>query len=390
MQKNSPLHVLVIPTWYPNGEDKLIGVYHKLFCTALAEYGVKANMLYVDRQGLSSLPKYPTMQKLYEESNTGYVTYCRRMLDISKFSADAQLSAYCRTVEKLYKTYVKQHGKPDILHAHVTVPAGYAAAKLGEKYHIPVVITEHSSYFERFFEGSTAKYGLYAARHSVMTCVSGYMTDILKEKHNIPTEVLPNIVNTKAFCGAKKPKDPAHFRLTTVSALRPGKCVEDALQALKLLREQHPEKSFLYTIVGDGQEEAFYKKTASELGLNDIVSFVGRKTESEIAEILNQTDALLMASDIETFGIPAVEALAAGVPVISTRCKGPESFLNDDCAEFCNVHDPKDMEDAILRMAARSDTLDEAKIRAAAKPFDSVAVAERAVQIYREALENTK
>lgn len=86
MQKNSPLHVLVIPTWYPNGEDKLIGVYHKLFCTALAEYGVKTNMLYVDRQGLSSLPKYPTMQKVYEESNTGYVTYCRRMLDISKFS----------------------------------------------------------------------------------------------------------------------------------------------------------------------------------------------------------------------------------------------------------------------------------------------------------------
>ena len=101
MQKNSPLHVLVIPTWYPNGEDKLIGVYHKLFSTALAEYGVKTNMLYVDRQGLSSLPKYPTMQKLYEESNIGYVTYCRRMLDISKFSADAQLNAYCRTVEKL-------------------------------------------------------------------------------------------------------------------------------------------------------------------------------------------------------------------------------------------------------------------------------------------------
>ena len=66
-------------------------------------------MLYVDRQGLSALPKYPTMQKVYEESNTGYVTYCRRMLDISKFSADAQLSAYCRTIEKLYKAYVKQH-----------------------------------------------------------------------------------------------------------------------------------------------------------------------------------------------------------------------------------------------------------------------------------------
>lgn len=151
------------------------------------------------------------------------------------------------------------------------------------------------------------------ARHSVMTCVSGYMTDILKEKHNISCRSSAEHRQHQGFCGAKRPKDPAHFRLTTVSARCPGKCVEDALQALKLLREQHPEKSFLYTIVGDGQEEAFYKKAASELGLNDIVSFVGRKTESEIAEILSQTDALLMASDIETFGIPAVEALAAGV-----------------------------------------------------------------------------
>lgn len=210
MQKNSPLHVLVIPTWYPNGEDKLIGVYHKLFSTALAEYGVKTNMLYVDRQGLSSLPKYPTMQKLYEESNTGYVTYCRRMLDISKFSADAQLSAYCRTVEKLYKAYVKKHGKPDILHAHVTVPAGYAAAKLGEKYHIPVVITEHSSYFERFFEGSTAKYGLYAARHSVMTCVSGYMTDILK-KNTIYLPKFCRISSTPRHFAAQKKRKTRHI-----------------------------------------------------------------------------------------------------------------------------------------------------------------------------------
>ena len=159
-----------------------------------------------------------------------------------------------------------------------------------------------------------------------MTCVSGYMTDILKEKHNIPAEVLPNIVNTKAFCGAKNER-PGTFSLDDSFRTAPRQMRGRRFAGLEALREQHPEKSFLYTIVGDGQEEAFYKKTASELGLNDIVSFVGRKTESEIAEILSQTDALLMASDIETFGIPAVEALAAGVPVISTRCKGPESFF---------------------------------------------------------------
>ena len=44
------MKVLVIPTWYPNGEDKLMGVYHKEFTYALNSYGVKADMLFIDRQ----------------------------------------------------------------------------------------------------------------------------------------------------------------------------------------------------------------------------------------------------------------------------------------------------------------------------------------------------
>ena len=52
------MKVLVVPTWYPTGEDKLMGNYHKEFTAALNEFGVEANMLFIDRQRLSKPFKY--------------------------------------------------------------------------------------------------------------------------------------------------------------------------------------------------------------------------------------------------------------------------------------------------------------------------------------------
>ena len=52
------MKVLIIPTWYPSGKDKLIGIYHKEFCESLNNNGISANMLYIDVQPLSHPFKY--------------------------------------------------------------------------------------------------------------------------------------------------------------------------------------------------------------------------------------------------------------------------------------------------------------------------------------------
>ena len=156
--ENTNMHVLVVATWYPGGWDKLLGIYHKQFCKALAENGVKVNMLYVDRQAISSLPRYPFMQKYCAlPEDGGYTTYCQKMLNASRISFDLQMRLYTKKLDALYRKYEAIHGKPDVLHAQVTVPAGYAACMVGKKYGIPVVITEHASYFERFFRGKEGK-----------------------------------------------------------------------------------------------------------------------------------------------------------------------------------------------------------------------------------------
>ena len=387
MADKSDLHVLVVSTWYPHRTDKLIGIYHKHFCQALAKRGVKVNMLNIDRYGISNFWRFPFMKRNYQVECEGYTTYFRRMLNLRRISFDLQTRLHAKNLEKLYYAYEKEHGKPDVIHGQVMVPGGYAAAMLGKKIGVPVVITEHASYFQRFFSGREGKFGKLAVENAdVISCVGKYMQDIYAEKFNINAKLLPNIVNCSAYSGEKKKAEDGKLHFATVSALRDGKRIDMSIAALKRLRDENAIGPFVYTVVGDGYWMGTYKAAAEKMGMSDCVEFVGRKTTEEIAQILSRTDALLIASEVETFSIPAVEALAAGVPVVSTRCGGPEGFLTPDCSELCDGDDAEAMADAILRLCNRLDTIDETKVRQVAKQFDGEVVANQAIAIYNEVI----
>lgn len=380
------LHVLVIPTWFPSERDKITGTYHQTFCRALVKSEkAEVNMIYVDPQGIKTIYKYPFMKKSYVSEFEGYTLYAKRMVDYSKFAYDMYIRSYTKKLDRLFCKYVKAHGKPDVIHAQVLLGAGYAASVIGKKYGVPVVITEHATYFESFFIGKKEKYARFACENAYVTCVGNYMNDILREKYGYTSETLPNIVDTSIFSANQKvPANGDTLRLATVAALRPPKHIDDTIRALRILRDSGEIGKFKFTVVGGGFMEDHYKSVASELDMNDVVEFVGRKNAHEIAKYLSETDILVMASVIETFGIPAIEALASGVPVVCTRCKGPEGFLDEGCAEFCNINDPEDLARAIKRMYERKDNIDENYLRARAKEFSSESVAEQAIGIYNK------
>lgn len=380
------LHVLVIPTWYPKGRDALIGIYHKTFCKVLAETGkAKVNMLYVDRVGVKQLPQYPFMKKEYEEACEGYTMYARRMLSRAKISFKWQTRAYAKAMEKAFLSYVEKEGKPDILHAHVAVPAGYGAALIGKKYGIPVLLTEHA--FSPWAKPESQEFARFVAQNAKITTVSTFLQNMLREKYDTDSEILPNVVDTSVFEKSRALLNDGVYRLLTISALRYGKFVDVTIKALRLLRDRGEIGKFEFTVIGDGQTEDVYKQAAIDLEMTDCVKFVGRKTPAEAAEYLTHADTLVIASDFETFGIPALEALAAGVPVVCTRCYGPETFLNDTCAEMCEFRNPEDLARAIKAMYERKGTFDEDALRSVAKAFGSEAIANRAFALYEEMLQ---
>ncbi len=378
------MNVLVIPTWYPNGTDKLMGIYHKEFCHALSKCDdISVNMLYIDRQGIKNIFKYVMMNKREVEKEDGYNVFIRKMLDTHKISANWQLKRYTKALERAYLEYIKENPKPDIIHAEVTIPAGYAASVLGEKYNIPVVVTEHATYYERFFKGINEPFGKYVLEHSYFTTVSSYMQkEILKM--NYKCDVLPNLVDTENF---KKKRTPIKgLRLVTVVSLRKVKRVDDIIASLKLLIEEKGVSDAELTVVGDGFDEDYYKRVCHELNMDAYVHFLGRKTKSEIADILLENNIYVMSSEIETFGIPAIEALASGLPVVATRSLGPEEYINDKCGKLVEVGNIEEMSRAIMEVYENLDSYKVEDLRKQADKYSAETISKKAIKIYRKLL----
>ena len=374
------MKILVIPTWYPNGIDKLMGIYHKEFCEALSKIdNIKVDMLYIDLQRIKEPFKYLFMNKKEIISEKGYKVYIKKMLDIKKINYKLQINIYTKKLEKLYLEYLKTNEPPDIIHAEVTIPAGYAACKLGKKYNIPVLVTEHASFFKSFFEGKNKEYGSYVLANSTFTTVSNYMAKYM-ENLTSNVEVLPNLIDTNIF--KKERNKITSLRLVTVSAFRQGKNIENILEALKILTKDYSDVKL--TIVGDGYLEKNYKNKCHELNLDQYVTFTGRKTKAEIADILNQNNIFVISSIKETFCIPGLEALASGIPVVATKCLGPEEYLDKTRGELVPINDPIALANAIKKVYQNLDKYDIDHLRSIADKYSANAVTSKAIKIYKK------
>lgn len=139
------MRVLIVPSWYTPGPNKQLGAFFREQALALASDGVDVIVADATLQGRNGVLKSSNfhMEKLNDE---GLDTYVRTSPAFGLGSyPNLFVKCFYHNLEKIYGEIVKDGKSVDVLHAHSYYPAGYAAIKLGKKFNIPVVITEHSS-----------------------------------------------------------------------------------------------------------------------------------------------------------------------------------------------------------------------------------------------------
>jgi len=287
----------------------------------------------------------------------------------------------------------------ELLHVHYAIPhasAAYMAKKILEQdgIHIPVITTLHGT--DITLVGRDKTYAPVVAfsinQSDAITAVSQNLRDEtfthFKIEKNI--EVIHNFVDVQRF--ARKPIDafkkliaPNGERvLLHASNFRRIKRVQDVVLIFNEIIKQIPCKLLF---VGDGPERVTAEQLCRQLGICDEVRFVGKQEQME--DILAIADLFLLTSEYESFGLAALEAMAAGVPVISTNAGGlPEIMIQGVTGFMGNVGDVDTMSRQAIEILQNDDRLQEFKNNAAqqANSFDIKNIVPLYEKLYDEVL----
>lgn len=334
---------MVVSSGFPSEKYPLLGIFEFDQAQALAHKGCHVVFLAVDLRSIFRWRKWG----IVKGSKNG-VDYYIYNLPLGRLPIKFLCKLGELGLNRLYKIANKIHGKPDVLHAHFT-EMGCITSRLSAKEGIPYVVTEHSSKINQYVIGRDLRdcaIEAYRDAQSVIAVGTSLSNNILKHT-GIKSIVIPNIINTELFFQCKRLKHTG-FRLVTTSNLIILKRTWQILQALAMINPK--EIDYYLTVIGDGPERDTIEYWIKALKLEDRVYVAGYKPREEIASIYEKSDAFIMVSSSETFGVAYVEAMAAGLPVIATRCGGPEDFVNNNNGYLIDVDDISQLSSAITQL----------------------------------------
>lgn len=324
------MKVAIISRGMPTQKDPLNGIFEFDQAKALAKNGIEVAFVVIDFRAFS----YKRHFGLFKYEREG----------VHVFELSLPLNVYRRAIPLLqrlllipFRAMLKSFGKPDVVHAHFYSIAAIASI-LKKKYDIPFVITEHSSKLNKPAEQISdldKRIATQAYRHcDQLICVSEALRNHIIQNFQHDSIVIPNMVDNQCFHPNDNAKSAPPFVFVSVGNLIPIKAFDQLIDAFAQVKGD----AELY-IIGDGPELERLKKQINALHLDSKVMLLGRLNRDEINKVYQKSHVFVLPSQSETFGVSYIEALYAGLPVIATRCGGPESFVDESNGLLMPVND---------------------------------------------------
>ncbi|TKB46146.1 glycosyltransferase family 4 protein [Thalassotalea mangrovi] len=333
------MNIFVIPAWHPTPEKPHLARWVMPHIEVSRRIGT-VTVLHVE-QSHGENEQVSVSQEhdyYYAKVNIEAKNIFRRTI----IGYGKSLVEYTKALKLLYEKAVAHNGKPDIIHAHVSAPAGFSAARIGRDYGVPVIVTEHYSGFfsdNRFFW--RLPYFSHQMRRSIkgLYAVSPGFKASIENKCNIEVNgVLPNPIDTSLFKPKVTENKSSVLKIVSTGTVGSIKGTDILLKAISRL-----PKGLKYKLKIIGNYD-FKDKEINELLRNPHVELLGHKMQSELASIYSNSDLFIVSSRIETANVSMLEAMSCGCYVIAPKINAPETLLSETVS---SIYEAKNIDDLV-------------------------------------------
>jgi glycosyltransferase involved in cell wall biosynthesis len=252
-------------------------------------------------------------------------------------------------------------GYYDLVHVHAGVGSPFAAAgvRVALDLGFPVAVTVHclpASF--RLPEILTPWAAPDVARRIALSAVSEAAAAPLRERTGGPVTVVPNGLDPQDWAMQPAERDPAVVEVVGTMRLsvrkRPLPMLAMVLAAQRRLAARGSAVTLRLTVFGDGKLMPRMRRYVRRHGMTDTVRLAGRVDRAELTEVYRRADVFLAPAHLESFGIAALEARCAGLPVVAMRATGITEFVADR-TEGLLVDGDAQMTDALVELATDQD-----------------------------------
>ncbi len=387
MQANK--HILFISSWYPNRTNTLHGIFNNYFAQASALNNTVSVVHVCSDENLKQ--EYEVCQFLDENIATVIIYYKKITSKIPIVSNLLKFRKLIKAYQIGYEIICKHISKPNLIQLNVVMPAGIGALHLAQKHNIPFIITENWTGYsadDGSYKGMLLKYFTkkIVSKAKAILVVSEFLKNaMLSHNLNGNYHLISNVVNTNLFKPITIQKNEKinfiHISVLNDAQKNVSGIINAFSQALKT------NNKLTLTIVGDGEDAELLKKLVTNLKLNCAVLFTGKLINEQLVNKINESDALIMFSNYETFGLVIAECLACGKPVISSNVGPVVEYLNRDLGVIIEKKNEMQLTQAMLNFT--QDKFNSNVIREfAVSNFSKQAVSKKFDVIYNTILKN--
>ena len=388
------MKVLFLTPWYPHRYDAMSGLFVRKHAQAVARQGVEVTVLsqclvdepLLNEEQFSILNSQFSIQEKEVEGVKEVVLYTK------KRGSFAELQG----IKKLWQYWHERYGMPDVVHLNVLTKQGLLASWLNWKYGVPYVVMEHwSGYLPENgdYRGAMRKRmsEMILQKAKAVMPVSVRLMNAMKQcglEHN-NWQVVPNVIDDFFYsrdaihCVSK---NEGKFRFLHVSCFdNRAKNTLGIVEAVERLSRQRND--FEMIMVGTGQDIFFTRCLADNYKLESrgFIKFIGEQTPQQVKEWMDASDCFVLFSNYETAAVVLEEAVACGLPIISTPV-GIAEELQVRGVEILPVGDVDKLVEAMSAMIDNVDKFDKEKIKAKATQYSFDKVGSQLVKIYKRVI----